>query len=219
MPIEVFSYKMTHDTGFAPNPFGGLLTLATCKPMMRKYKKVGDWIAGFTSGAPLFKDKVGSEKLLYLMKVEKKISLHDYWHNPDYSNRKPSIQSTKIMEKIGDNIYKPLTGHPETISDYEQLPNLHHGIDKIARDIKGENVLIASEFYYFGASPLDLPEEFKPDLPIGQSGHGQPTRDESRAIRFINYIKTNYKTGIYDHPTKWFSNDDTWKSDENYIKP
>ena len=29
--MRLFAYKMTHDTGFAPNPFWGYLTLATCK--------------------------------------------------------------------------------------------------------------------------------------------------------------------------------------------
>ena len=30
--VRLFSYKMTNDSGFAPNPFGLTLTLATCKP-------------------------------------------------------------------------------------------------------------------------------------------------------------------------------------------
>ena len=34
--MEIFSYVITHDSGFAPNPFGGFLTLATCKPKIRK---------------------------------------------------------------------------------------------------------------------------------------------------------------------------------------
>ncbi|WP_198140678.1 Nmad2 family putative nucleotide modification protein [Polaromonas naphthalenivorans] len=29
-------YLMTHDSGFAPNPFHGTLTLATCKPGIRR---------------------------------------------------------------------------------------------------------------------------------------------------------------------------------------
>ena len=28
--MRLFTYKMTHDTGFAPNPFWGFLTLTTC---------------------------------------------------------------------------------------------------------------------------------------------------------------------------------------------
>ena len=48
--IRLFSYKLTNDGGFAPNPFWGALTLATCKPQIRLSKRIGDWIAGFSSG-------------------------------------------------------------------------------------------------------------------------------------------------------------------------
>jgi hypothetical protein len=44
------SYKMTSDRGFAPNPYAGILTLAICKPYIRKHCAVeGQWLAGFTS--------------------------------------------------------------------------------------------------------------------------------------------------------------------------
>jgi hypothetical protein len=44
-------YKVTHDTGFAPNPFHGVLTLATSKRKIRACRKAGDWVAGFASRA------------------------------------------------------------------------------------------------------------------------------------------------------------------------
>lgn len=43
------SYKMTYDKGFAPNVYGNILSLATCKPKIRSACKIGEWIAGFTS--------------------------------------------------------------------------------------------------------------------------------------------------------------------------
>lgn len=46
---KLYSYKMTDDSGFAPNPYHGILTLATCKPRMRHNTQVGNWVAGFTS--------------------------------------------------------------------------------------------------------------------------------------------------------------------------
>jgi hypothetical protein len=75
--LQLFSYKMTHDSGFAPNPFFGVLTLATCKSGMRRTKKVGTWIAGFTS-KELCGDPVGEERLIYLTQIEEKLSLGDY---------------------------------------------------------------------------------------------------------------------------------------------
>jgi hypothetical protein len=37
---------MIDDTGFAPNPFHDFLTLATCKPDIRKKAQIGDWVLG-----------------------------------------------------------------------------------------------------------------------------------------------------------------------------
>lgn len=44
--MKYFFYILKHDSGFAPNPFYGFCTLATCKPEIRKQAEVGDWIVG-----------------------------------------------------------------------------------------------------------------------------------------------------------------------------
>jgi hypothetical protein len=44
--LRLYSYKVARDFGFAPNPFYGLCTLATCKPNIRKAAQVGDWVVG-----------------------------------------------------------------------------------------------------------------------------------------------------------------------------
>ena len=64
--MNFFSYKLEHDFGLAPNPFGGYCTLAVCKSDIRKNKRlnIGDWIIG-----------IGSQKLkklnhlIYTMQV------------------------------------------------------------------------------------------------------------------------------------------------------
>jgi len=63
---------------FAPNPFGYTVTLATCKPMIRGVKHEGQWIAGFTLVA-LTGDRVGEERLIYLMRIGEKRHLRDYF--------------------------------------------------------------------------------------------------------------------------------------------
>ena len=44
--MHCFRYKLDHDYGLAPNPFGGVITLAVCKGDIRRNKNldVGDWI-------------------------------------------------------------------------------------------------------------------------------------------------------------------------------
>ncbi len=145
--IRLFSYKMTHDAGFAPNPFGGFMTLATCKPKIRECKKIGDWIAGFTSGI-LNNDIIGQEKLVYLMQVTNKISFEEYWRNSEYKNRKPQKDSNDILKRIGDNIYIPIVQHPANANDFKQLPNLYHTAENHEKDVNGKYVLISNRYYY-----------------------------------------------------------------------
>jgi len=43
---SVFIYVVDRDFGFAPNPFHGYCTLATCKAKIRNQARVGDWVIG-----------------------------------------------------------------------------------------------------------------------------------------------------------------------------
>ena len=47
---RLFSYKVAHDGGSAPNPFNDLCTLAICKPAIRRVAKKGDVILGLGCG-------------------------------------------------------------------------------------------------------------------------------------------------------------------------
>lgn len=64
-PARLYSYTITHDTGFAPNPFWGWCTLATCKPQIRRTAQVGDWIAGLSP-------KATGNRLVYAMQVSER---------------------------------------------------------------------------------------------------------------------------------------------------
>jgi hypothetical protein len=47
---DLFSYVVPSDSGFAPNPYGGLCTLACCEPKIRQYANVSDWIMLYLNG-------------------------------------------------------------------------------------------------------------------------------------------------------------------------
>jgi hypothetical protein len=68
---HLFTYVIARDFGFAPNPFHGVCTLATCKPGIRKSASVGDWILGIGG------KKLGlmHRKCILLMKVSEKNQL------------------------------------------------------------------------------------------------------------------------------------------------
>ena len=205
--MRFFSYKQTHDTGFAPNPFGATLTLATCKPLIRKHKRAGDWIAGFTS-LYLSGSAVGEERLVYLMHVGERLPIADYFHDPRFADKIPQLDRKGAECKAGDNIYRPLGPGAMLPEQFEQLENPNHWAGNgpsqfdLQRDLSGKSVLIADEFYYFGRNAIALPYDVRPAVPRGQSGAGKRSSEEL-AKRCVDYIRTRYKPGRHGLPHHW----------------
>ena len=79
--MNCFRYKIEHDWGFAPNPFHGTLTLATCKGDIRGCKELrnGDWIVGFGS-----KSMGNLGKMIYCMRVDEMMSFDQYYNDPRF---------------------------------------------------------------------------------------------------------------------------------------
>jgi len=146
---------MTHDTGFALNPFHGYLTLAICKPGIRLKAEVGEWICGFDS-KELSGSPVGKEKLVYAMKVEEKLSFDEYFEDPRFQSKKPSAGKGRIY-LVGDNIYYR-GAKAERRSKY-------HENEEQVKDLKGQYVLISRQFWYFGRCSIKVPDEVKPNIP------------------------------------------------------
>ena len=70
----LYIYVVARDFGFAPNPFHGYCTLATCKPGIRNSASIDDWIMG-VGGSRLN----ATGRCIYLMKVTEIINYNDYW--------------------------------------------------------------------------------------------------------------------------------------------
>ncbi len=199
------TYKMTSDTGFAPNPFHGYLTLATCKPYIRLKATIGEWIAGFSSKS-LNGSDVGKEKLIYIMKIEEKISFSKYFKDPRFTTKKPKNEEEYIYA-VGDNIY---------YEGKQVIRSIFHGKEDIENDIKGQFVLISKTFWYFGKCALEVSEEVRPKVPKGTARYGIKTEGE-KARKFIEWILNKFPLpGIYGPPHKF--KDDSWKRDVNFIK-
>ena len=156
----LYCYIMTHDTGFAPNPEHGFLTLATCKPTIRRCAEIGTWISGW-AGVKVYtsqdrKQYVDgkAQQLIYLAKITDKISFMDYWNGERFKDKQPSCSSD-----CGDNIYRPIEGKENEF--YDPIENGGgHGIKEKQHDLSGKTVLICDEFYYFGVqSAIDVMSE------------------------------------------------------------
>ncbi len=185
--IRLFSYKLTTDSGFAPNPFWGVLTLATCKPGIRRSKRKNDWIAGFTS-KELCGDPVGQERLVYLMQVEEKLTLAAYFHDSRFREKIPDLGAQDPRCWVGDNMYAPKRGAG---GGFRQLPGMHGRNDK-ERDLSGAFVLVAGTHFYFGRDALVVPDELRPSVPPGQHPDGWLTHDERLAGRFIAFVEAQW---------------------------
>lgn len=146
-------YAITRDFGFAPNPFHGFCTLATCKPKIRKSAKVGDWVMGI-GGCTLRQVK---RKCIFVMKVSEKMSFQEYWEDIRFSLKKPVRNGSRVL-MLGDNIY-----HKSNEGGWIQEDSHHSNADgsphegNLARDTQSsDQVLISDWFYYFGSAAIEV---------------------------------------------------------------
>ena len=90
---RAFSYVVKRDYGFAPNPFYGVLTLATCKPNIRKSADVGDFIIGNA-------DNSHDNKLIYMAKVSKVMTFDQYWNDKFFECKRP-VMNGSLKKNMG----------------------------------------------------------------------------------------------------------------------
>ena len=159
--MAVYSYKITRDFGFAPNPFYSMCTLATCKPKIRKSAKVGDWVIGFGSTA---KNSVLKNKIIYIMKVEKKITFNQYWNGKEYQCKKP-VMNGSLKQNYGDNIYHYENNLWVQVDSHHSLKDGTPNILNVNKDTSSDNVLISKTFWYFGKDAIEVPDELKKIIP------------------------------------------------------
>lgn len=181
-------YVVDRDFGFAPNPFHGICSLATCKPRIRNSASIGDWIFGI--GGRRLK-AVG--KCVFAMKVTQKITFNEYWETEEYKDKKPVRNGSKKM-LLGDNIYY----YNQRKKMWHQAHSHHSHADGSTniynrdRDTQSENVLLSKHFYYFGNSAPEIPRQILDKLNYTNGvGHRKYTSDESKKL--INWIEKKHE--------------------------
>ena len=200
--MKCYSYKMDHDFGFAPNPFWGVMTLATCKGSIRSSSnlEIGDLV--IATGGRVLNKYIGH--LIFAMKVEKIITFDEYWNNPDFQCKKPVFNGS-VMQMYGDNVYHTNPQTKEVIQ--ERCAHTVEGKNpkdtgQYRRDIRGKNVLISRNFYYFGANAPELPDEFKHMASTVRNMECNHV-DEETVKKFADWLQSNYKVGIHGDPINW----------------
>jgi hypothetical protein len=145
---DVYFYVVDRDFGFAPNPFHGVCTLATCKPVLRRVAKPDDWILGM-GGSRL--KAVG--KCIFAMKVSKKITFNEYWNDPNYRDKKP-VRNGSLKMVVGDNIYWKQDEFWNQSDSHHSNPDGSPNPHNLKNDTQTDAVLISHHFYYFGSSAV-----------------------------------------------------------------
>ena len=203
------AYIIDHDLGFAPNPFYGICTLATCKPQIREAAVSGDWIVGLGSKA------LGCRgRLVFTMCVDKKLTYDEYWSHDQYQQKKP-IFAGSLKQAQGDNIY-----HRDDSGRWIQEISRHSHSDPavakmhLERDTKSAFVLIGSRFVYFGQDAPEVPSMLRSrngrHLSLSADGtpNGYPARHRNFSEpeleqAFVNWLQDMGKWGYQGEPHEW----------------
>jgi hypothetical protein len=200
--MKLFSYIITEDTGFSPNPFWGYCTLADCKPVIRRTANKGDWIVGLSS-------KSAGHKIVYAMEVQEILTYDEYYRDVRFQAKIPDFNKEYLVYKCGDNIYKPMS-----TGGYLQLQSMHSNGEKEnlitkQHDISGKNVLISKKFCYFGADALELCDE----LHLLKVARGHKNRFPPEIISYFLELISKEKRGLHAPPSKWPKGDESWRPD------
>ncbi|WP_139348066.1 hypothetical protein [Pseudomonas sp. C9] len=179
---RIYGYVITHDTGFAPNPFGEFLTLATCMPVIRRNAKAGSWLVGTGSAVHGLRGK-----LIYAAKIDEVVSLEDYGRDSRFLPKQPS-RNGDDANRQGDNIY-----FKDEEGDWFQRESDNHDCSHMDHDLSGKNVLVAKKFWYFGSQACDLPEDLQQ---IVQKGRGYRCTDSPEVIDRLEKWLSTYRPGI-----------------------
>jgi len=188
--MKISAYIISVDSGFAPNPFGKHCTLACCKPSIRRSAEVGDIIIGT---AATHYPKAGY--LIYAMRVSDVLTYQQYWDDPRYNYRKSSLKTQ--ITKRGDNIW-----HCDKGEKWVVVPEALHDLSHRKRDISGENVLVSTDFYYFGRDAIPVPRDFS-DILATTQGH-KNTTDVATIKKFWDWLSTSVsKSGRLSDPSEF----------------
>jgi hypothetical protein len=174
---RIYRYVLAHDRGMAPNPRRGLITLATCKPELRKTAQAGDWVIG-NFPAP------NNEVVAWVGKIERSLPIAQY--ALEYPARHDALYargSGELLRRI-----------PGKHSWY------HDDADQQRKDIKGSVLVFEKgQSWYFGGNGRSLPPELHHLAARGQ-GHRINQRQEGDLAALEAWLADQGPPGIHGEP-------------------
>lgn len=204
-PMTLYSYVVRYDSGFAPNPFYGYCTLATCKPRIRAGAQVGDWIVG-TGSKSAHSGQAG--RLVYAMRVSEALTWDEYSADPRFRFKQPFRRGSR-KQTCGDNIYFRTNAN----SPWQQRDSFHSRADgsadpdHVKKDTSVDRVLVSQDFVYLGGEGPLLPDLHDQDgrplckQCIGHSKFSDPVLIDA----FVTWLGGLGVTGFKGVPFEWLT--------------
>ena len=175
--MNCFRYKIEHDWGFAPNPFHGTLTLATCKGDIRGCKELhkGDWIVGFGS-----KSMGNLGKMIYAMRIDDMLTFDQY-----YARRK-FIQDECAHSHDDWSFYQEHYDR-DTKCDKVLLSNTFYYFGDHCIDIP-------EDYFYIRLGDSDMRGNMKYTDLVGK---------DAKIQAFVDWLESSFEPGIHGDPCNW----------------
>jgi len=200
--MKLFTYIVARDFGFAPNPFYGYCTLATCKPQIRSSASIGDWVVG--TGAKGGYNLAGY--LIYAMKVDEVMDFDSYWNDQRFPSKRP-VMNGSLKQLYGDNIYHQGDGQWIQADSHHSLDNGWPNRNNIDRDTRVNRLLISREFVYYGSAAPIIPKYFRPYRPTDEDlccpGQGYRVRSHEFATALESWLDNRGEWGVQGMPLEF----------------
>lgn len=149
---KIYYYKMTVDNGGAPSVHDGLLSLAICKPEIRRCAQVGDWVMGFgANGFQVAGRRIVGNPLVFVARITGRELAGSYYTDPAYRTRADCIyerRSVRFQRRPGALYHDRPEDLPHDLGEYPDYPK--------------STVLLSEDFRYFVGGGTT---EYHPRLP------------------------------------------------------
>lgn len=184
--MKLCSYVVVGDSGFAPNPFWGLCTLAACTPNHQGLRiEDGDWLLGNSSANT-------GHRLIYAMRVSEVLDFDNYYRDPRFEQKRAS--AVDWQHRCGDNIY-----FRDEKGQWDQGTAFFHDNPKdIEKDTRYPKVFVSDHFFYFGENAPAFPEKY---ASLIQNSQGCRYADNAEtALGFVKWLEQTYPPGLHGQP-------------------
>lgn len=201
--MSLYSYVVRYDSGFAPNPFYGYCTLATCKPGIRNAAQIGDWVVGCGSAARGV--NLGG-RLVYSMRITEILSTAAYWQGARFTKKRPMRRGSR-KQSCGDNIYYPTDDGWGQLDSFHSRPDGTPDPQHIARDTGTNRILVSTDYAYFGGDAPKFPAALRDfnGTDVCKSGIGLKKLEDPELIEHFEAWVGTLGTGLCGFPQEWMS--------------